>query len=592
LAVRRVAEGSLRSPKSRYRCALNQRTASSLSDLVDGIPGPVSGLDIRSLPLTAVEGFVLSRVDGRTGLADIVALTGLGEAQVTAILTRLAELGAITWLRRSMTSMAAPRLSEPASARPNERAVHERTFARASFAPMSWDGSAPRRTMSPAAESSGPTATSETEARAPLEPATSTALPSVPPLPSLYDPAELDEEIDLPRDRRVQVLERFYRLGHIDHYALLGVAGDADKKSIKSAYFALSKAFHPDSMFRKNLGSYKSKMVSVFQALTDAHETLTKSKSRAEYDAYLAATRTTARAERAMALPPFGPLPESDRRQMPDPPRVAPAPEPPTPPTAEASPRDAAVAAAAPARPASDDARRLAQAVIAKRIRGATRPAIPTPDGPGPAPSGQVPKPFDDAPKTDARQLLSRLTRTLKDVGQLTGGDDRVTRAVRLSQAALDRGDLSEATQQIARAAVLAPERPDLRKEHHALSGRLAQSLADTWAQQATFEEKHGKWAFAAVTWAKVCEGRPDDALAHRSAANALLKAGGDLRGAQKYAQKAALLAPRDIHARVLLAQIYLTAGLKLNARRELEAATKLDPANEMVKNLLAELKG
>jgi hypothetical protein len=42
-------------------------------------------------------------------------------------------------------------------------------------------------------------------------------------------------------------------------------------------------------------------------------------------------------------------------------------------------------------------------------------------------------------------------TRSLRDVGQLTGSNDGVTRAVRASQAALDRGDLSEATQQAAR---------------------------------------------------------------------------------------------------------------------------------------------
>ncbi|MFM2421128.1 MAG: hypothetical protein RL385_5851, partial [Pseudomonadota bacterium] len=221
------------------------------------------GLDIRSLPLTAVEGFVLSRIDGRTGAQDIVALTGLGESQVAAILTRLAELGAITWLRRSMTSMAAPRMSSPASAMPSERGAHERSFARASFAPVSPDRPARRHTAEPQRNSPSPTAPSEPARQAQVEADRATALPSGQPLAPLYDPAELDEDIDLPRERRVQVLERFYRLGGIDHYALLGVAGDADKKAIKGAYFALSKAFHPDSMFRKNLGTYKPKMVAV-----------------------------------------------------------------------------------------------------------------------------------------------------------------------------------------------------------------------------------------------------------------------------------------------------------------------------------------
>jgi Flp pilus assembly protein TadD len=149
---------------------------------------------------------------------------------------------------------------------------------------------------------------------------------------------------------------------------------------------------------------------------------------------------------------------------------------------------------------------------------------------------------------------------------------------------------LSEATQQAARAASLAPERTELKAEHAKLSAQLSEKLANTYIEQARFEMKAGKWASAALTWTKVCEGRPNDAAAHRHAAQALLKAGGDLRGAQKYAQKAVFLAPSDIESRIMLAQICATAGLKLNARRELEAAAKLDPANEMVKNLLADL--
>jgi hypothetical protein len=36
---------------------------------------------------------------------------------------------------------------------------------------------------------------------------------------------------------------------------------------------------------------------------------------------------------------------------------------------------------------------------------------------------------------------------------------------------------------------------------------------------------------------------------------------------------------------------VYLGAGLKLNARRELEKAAKLDPSDEMIKNLLKEAR-
>lgn len=423
-------------------------------------------------------------------------------------------------------------------------------------------------------------------ARASLAPSMAPELPK-------YDLRELDEEVDLPMERRKQVLELFYRLSELDHYEALGVAYDADKKEIRSAYFAMSKVFHPDTMFRKNLGSFKPKMEAVFQLLTEAYETLGKKKARDEYDAYLRTTKAARMAERALHFKPAeAPLVVPPAPMVPNivEPRTQssePAPQPVAPP---------------PPKEVSAEARRLAQEVIGRRLRGVTRAApAPGTQSPGAPQTPPVsPAPQHDgtheageaaAPKTDTHELLRRLTRSLRDVGQLTGSNDGVTRAVRASQAALDRGDLSEATQQAARAASLAPERPELKMQHGKLSAQLSEKLANTYIEQAKFEMKHGKWASAALTWTKVCEGRPSDGSAHRYAAMSLMKAGGDMRGAQKYAQRAVFLAPSDIEARTLLAQICLTVGLKLNARRELEAAAKLDPANEMVKNLLADLE-
>jgi len=211
-------------------------------------------------------------------------------------------------------------------------------------------------------------------------------------------------------------------------------------------------------------------------------------------------------------------------------------------------------------------------------------------------PSGRpsIPTPLSTPPNLppDRQAIVRQLGRTLIDVGRVTGSSDKVARAVNGARAAFERGDVAASVQHMARAFSLAPERADLHQEYERLSRMLAQKLAHDYEEQAKFEAKQGKWSAAAVSWLKVCEGRPEDSAAHRAAAFALLKAGGDLRGAQKHAQQAVYLAPDDIDARILLAQTYLTVGLKLNARRELDAAAKLDPANEMVKNLLTDLKG
>lgn len=57
-------------------------------------PTPL-GTPVSDLPLTPEEGFVLSRIDGNLSVKDLVALTGIDEARVEEIVTKLAAHGAI-----------------------------------------------------------------------------------------------------------------------------------------------------------------------------------------------------------------------------------------------------------------------------------------------------------------------------------------------------------------------------------------------------------------------------------------------------------------------------------------------------------------
>lgn len=48
--------------------------------------------------------------------------------------------------------------------------------------------------------------------------------------------------------------ELYEKLANVDHYALLGVSATADTKAIKRAYFGQAKLFHPDRLFRRDVG--------------------------------------------------------------------------------------------------------------------------------------------------------------------------------------------------------------------------------------------------------------------------------------------------------------------------------------------------
>lgn len=81
-------------------------------------------------------------------------------------------------------------------------------------------------------------------------------------------------------------LERMARdLETKSYYELLGVPRTADKKAIRAAYFRLVADYHPDKYYGQPLGDAKAALERIFQVLTQAHETLTRSNKRSAYDA-------------------------------------------------------------------------------------------------------------------------------------------------------------------------------------------------------------------------------------------------------------------------------------------------------------------
>lgn len=201
------------------------------------IPRLVPDADVMSLPLSTVEGFVLSRVDGKATVEDIAMMSGVEGKRLLPILERLAELGAVE---------------------------------------LPWDERAKARRV-----------------RASAKPSASRDAPR-------YAAAELEEAgVEITYAVRRRILDGFYDLEDKDHYALLGVAPTADRTEIRTAYFELARVFHPDSQFGKELGGFKQKMEIVFRRLAEAYEVLRRANKRAEYDEYLVLARATREQQKA-----------------------------------------------------------------------------------------------------------------------------------------------------------------------------------------------------------------------------------------------------------------------------------------------------
>ncbi|WP_437993436.1 DnaJ domain-containing protein [Sorangium sp. So ce145] len=603
------------------------------------VPRPKPGYDLKSLPLKPAEAFLLSRIDGVLTDRDLSLITGMSHGDTVEVLRRLRDLGAIL-------------LDGEPSGQPPPRDAARRAAA-----------VDPEKTMPSGSEA------------APLG---RDALQHMESLP-LYDPAELDEPVELAPDRKRRILDLYYRLEDLSYYALLGVADQADKKQIKSAYYQLAPEFHPDTYFRKQLGSYKPKIEAIFTRITLAHDTLTSKQRRTEYDAYLEqthknrtmaalieqtprdiATITTAvdatvraafadprdmgaspgrySSERAPAeqgasavssgvAAPVQPSPAQPpaggrspdnggapaRSAAPASP-VAPAPTAKdrretfarkltgglrrAPPGAPSASTAAASGAATP--PAAVTAAPRAAtppAAVTAAPRAATPPAAVT-AAPGTAVAPAAAAGAAAAPPKTASGVRSpesiRAVEALKARYENARNEalrSQIARYSDVARAALERSEFASAANAYRIAASLAPEDAELQSASAEVERLAAVALADGYLKQAEYEAQNGRWVEAALSYVKVCNGRPDDAGAHERVAHATLQAGESSRRAVEFARRAVELVPTSVEYRITLALSYAAAGLAKSAAGELERAAELAGNDGRLRGLIAQAR-
>ena len=185
------------------------------------------------ISFTAEDYFVWSRVDGATSLRQLVFMTGFGRDKAVGILRKLWSRGALVMPGETPESAAARLAAAPAAEEPAGEA--------------------------PAVEHQ-------------LTP---------------EEQAALAEEVALSEAEKLRVLDMLRYLGQRDYFALLGVERRVTRRELKRAYFRLSKAFHPDRYYGKNVGSFGPWLDRIFEAAGTAFETLSDERSRAAYEAWL-----------------------------------------------------------------------------------------------------------------------------------------------------------------------------------------------------------------------------------------------------------------------------------------------------------------
>jgi len=516
------------------------------------MPRPVAGCDLKALPLSPQDAFVLSRIDGFVSESDLTLMTGLAAEQVRETLERLADLGAVTW------DGMAPR-NKP---KPSGSPVAAKALAQMEH-PAVETFSAPR-----VADEGGD------RSRA------------------LYDPAELDEDVELPPDKRRRILDLYYQLEELSYYELLGVEQTADKKAIKSAYYELAGEFHPDKHFRKRLGSFKSKMEAIFSRVTLAHDTLTRKVTREEYDAYLATQRSNRRLE--ASLRDVARITDEAAKELAEFVRMTNASA--ASPSEAGQPLQAQVdpAAARPATqpPPSSSSAGTYQSVPVrnKETEQARRQALAAKLGPRsskpPASGASAPPPVDARRSMPPEQAAEELRRRMHE-RQEAARRQQVARYVEAATVSMQHGDAAAAANAYRLALAVSPDDPVLKEAFAQAEASAAAQLADGYLKQAAYEEKAERWKEAALSYMRAAAGMKDNADVQHRVAVAMLRANMDLRRAAEHASRAIALEPRNAAYHATLAQIYLTAGMPANARREAETAAELAPKDASIASLL-----
>ena len=212
-------------------------------------------------PLKAAVGpeeyFVLSRIDGVQSLRDVLLATGLPVDRAIAIVTRLRSIGAL--LLPGETAAPAPAAVPDKPAAPAQRPAAPSRAAASSPTPVN------PRTITPMTRTPSGT-----------EPVTSPLAHDLRlETPTEAELAALGEDNALTDTERRRILAIARMIEQNDPWAILGVERGADTKTLKRAYFLLSKEIHPDRYYGKQLGSFVTRLNVVFEATSRAYAKLT-----------------------------------------------------------------------------------------------------------------------------------------------------------------------------------------------------------------------------------------------------------------------------------------------------------------------------
>lgn len=458
------------------------------------------------------------------------------------------------------------------------------------------------------------------------------------------NPDHLEPTIDIDLATQRKVLRLLARAKHEDHYSLLNVPPDAEKRAISNSYFSLMNELHTDKFYGKNIGTFGPHLSRLIEVLTRANDVLGRKKTRAEYDLYLTSRANTLGARTSVlprspssnpaevdvaaatvrasdlvgrtgrkAVAPidiFPQIPRAPRTPQIDltasssfPARAdgVPPQREPAPPTAQdasptkqvealtsqaSSPTDYGeeISSSAPPRPRAplgDAARRM----LARKM-GLRTPAAPGAKSEPPSPS----------PPPNREAVRSAVDANLKARYDARMGRSpaKAEKYAAMGEAATNSRDWSSAVNSYRMALQAAPDNQEILAKLNQAQMTADRELAPKFLEQAKYEEKDRRPERAARSFERAARGLNSAELYDRAAV-CLLKATetdeNERRKGVELARQAVQLDNRNVAYRLTLARAYDKAGMKTSALGEARRALELEPNNDEAKQLHKDLK-
>jgi curved DNA-binding protein CbpA len=99
----------------------------------------------------------------------------------------------------------------------------------------------------------------------------------------IFNLVDLQEDVELTQAVKKDILFVYDNLNELTYYELFNIPSDANQELIKQTFLRLSKLYHPDNYFRKEIGSYRAKINAIYSALANAHHILMDNVAHSEY---------------------------------------------------------------------------------------------------------------------------------------------------------------------------------------------------------------------------------------------------------------------------------------------------------------------